>query len=103
MIIKHTTKTPESLVLCILASALDVTNAGAFRDETSPLVAGSSGKVSLDCSKLEFIDSSGVGALLHANKLLPPERRPVCLTGVGSKIMAQLELMHVHRSFVFEE
>ncbi len=103
MIIKHANKTPDVLVLSILVSSLDVTNAAAFREETSPLVAGSTGKVAVDCSKLEFIDSSGVGALLHANKLLPPERRPVNLSGVGPKIMAQLELMHVHRSFVFED
>lgn len=103
MIIKHTNNTPDVLVLTLLVSSLDVTNAAPFREEASPLVAGSAGKVAVDCSKLEFIDSSGVGALLHANKLLPPDRRPVCLTGVGPKIMAQLELMHVHRSFVFED
>jgi ABC-type transporter Mla MlaB component len=48
---------------------------------------------------LEFIDSSGVGALLHVNRLLSEDRRPVRLTGVGKKVISLLELMHVHRSF----
>lgn len=102
MIIKYTNKTPDVLVMTVLANSLDVTNATAFREEASPLVADSNGKVEVDCSRLEFVDSSGVGALLHANRLLSVERRPVCLTGVAPKVMAQLELMHVHRSFVFE-
>lgn len=102
MIIQPKVSEAGAVVLTIMAGSLDISNAGSFREEASPIVAASTGRVEVDCSKLEFIDSSGVGALLHANKLLPEERRPVRLTGVGKKIMTQLELMHVHRSFDFE-
>lgn len=102
MILQASTDKSDSVVLTVMASSLDISNANAFREECSPFVADSTGVVELDCSRLEFIDSSGVGALLHANKLLSADRRPVRLTGVGPKIMALLELMHVHRSFDLE-
>ena len=99
MIIQHNKNTPGVLVLAVTVGSLDISNAAAFREETSSLVSASTGVVEVDCSKLEFIDSSGVGALLHVNRLLSEDRRPVRLTGVGKKVISLLELMHVHRSF----
>ncbi len=102
MILKATMESGGRLVLAVLTNTLDIANAATFRQESSPMVEGATGPVDVDCSLLEFIDSSGVGALLHANKLLPAERRPVRLTGVGPKVLSLLELMHVHRSFELE-
>lgn len=102
MIIQASTETGGKLLLTVMAGNLDISNAGAFREEASPLVAASTGLVEVDCTEMEFIDSSGVGALLHVNKLLPAERRPIRLIGVGRKVMTLLELMHVHRSFELE-
>jgi anti-sigma B factor antagonist len=102
MILKSNKETGGALVLTVLSDTLDISNAIAFRGECTPLIESSEGNISLNCEALKFIDSSGVGALLHINKLLPTERRPVRLTGVGPKVLALLELMHVHRSFKLE-
>lgn len=83
----------------VMVDTLDRTSAPGFREQVSAVLAAAKGLVEMDCSLLEFIDSSGVGAFLHANKLLPEECRPVRLTGVGSKVLTLLELMHVHRNF----
>ncbi|MCB1132204.1 MAG: STAS domain-containing protein [Verrucomicrobiae bacterium] len=99
MTIESRTEADGTLVLVPQGDTLDMANAAAFRADTSPLIAAAAGGVTVDCSNLEFIDSSGVGAFLHANKLLPEERRPIRLTAVGSKVLTLLELMHVHRSF----
>lgn len=102
MIFKATMDSGGQLVLTIQTDTLDISNALAFREECSPFIEGSAGNLSLDCTSLRFIDSSGVGALLHVNKLLPADRRPARLTGVSPKVLALLELMHVHRSFAIE-
>ena len=102
MIIQASNETGGALRLTVMAGNLDISNASAFREETTPLVSASTGIVEVDCAEMEFIDSSGVGALLYLNKLLPAERRPIRLIGVGRKVMTLLELMHVHRSFEFE-
>lgn len=102
MITQSSSGNSDCLVLKISVESLDISNSNTFREQVTPLISVSTGIVELDCSSLGFIDSSGVGALLHANKLLPVEFRPVRLTGVDPKIMALLELMHVHRSFSLE-
>jgi anti-anti-sigma factor len=99
MITATRTEIPGDLLLTLSTDSLDVSNVRMFREELAPLVAAAVGVVEIDCSSLEFVDSSGVAAFLHVNKLLPEGRRPVRLTGVGAKVMTQLEMMHVHRSF----
>ncbi len=99
MIIQKRAGFDGALILTPKAESLDMANAASFREQYASLIEGSTGPVTVDCSYLEFIDSSGVGAFLHANKLLPDDRRPIHLTGVGGKVLTLLELMHVHRSF----
>jgi anti-sigma B factor antagonist len=100
--IQSRTEADGTVVITVMVDTLDRLTAAEFREQASPILAASCGPVEVDCKMLEFIDSSGVGAFLHANKLLPAERRPVRLTGVGTKILTLLELMHVHRSFDLE-
>ena len=90
------------MVLTVVARSLDVANAAECREQMRPLIEASTGRVVVDCSQFGFIDSSGVGALLHANSLLPESRRPLRLTGVGTKVLTSLEMMQVHRQFDLE-
>ncbi len=85
-----------------MVDTLDRVNVIGFREEASRAIATSDGRVEVDCSKLEFIDSSGLGAFLHTHNSLIEERRPVKLTGVGAKVLTILELMQVHRIFEIE-
>lgn len=87
------------MVMTVLVDSLDRLNVPEFKAETVTAVSGSEGRLEIDCSRLEFIDSSGLGAFLHANNLLTEERRPVRLLEVGSKVLTILELMQVHRLF----
>ncbi len=99
MIVKADTDSEGGTTLTVLVDSLDRMNVAEFRDEAAKAVAASSGRVVVDCSLLEFLDSSGLGAFLHVHNLLPEERRPVILTGVGPKVLTILELMQVHRLF----
>ena len=99
MIVESSMESDGTLVLTVGVKTLTNANAAEFRELARPAIEAAAGRVVVDCSQLEFIDSSGVGALLHANNLLPEARRPVRLTGVGTKVLASLELMRVHRQF----
>lgn len=87
------------MVMTVLVDSLDRLNVPEFKAETVTAVADSEGRLEINCSRLEFIDSSGLGAFLHAHNLLTEERRPVRLLEVGSKVLTILELMQVHRLF----
>ena len=102
MIVQSSKEPDGTVVLSIVADSLDRSNAPVFRATAAQAIAASSGVVVVDCSRVEFLDSSGLGALLHAHNLLPEERRPVRLTQVGIKVLTLLELMQVHRIFALE-
>jgi anti-sigma B factor antagonist len=89
-------------VLTVMVDSLDRMNVAEFRDIATRAITASDGRVEVNCSKLEFIDSSGLGAFLHTHNSLPEERRPVSLTAVGPKVLTILELMQVHRIFEIE-
>jgi len=95
-------ETDGSVVLTLMVHALDRTNAAEFREEAAQAITSSTGLLAVNCAQLEFLDSSGVGALIHARNLLPEARRPVRLTEVGTKVLTILELMQVHRIFELE-
>ena len=99
MIAESKKESDGSVTLQVKVDTLDRTNALEFREEAARAVGLSDGVVRVDCSRLEFIDSSGLGAFLHIHNLLPEARRPVRLTHVGSKVLTVLELMQVHRIF----
>ncbi|WP_297619682.1 STAS domain-containing protein [uncultured Roseicyclus sp.] len=57
-------------ILRVDDSRIDASVAIAFKDRFRDLVSGSSGDVILDLAKVDFLDSSGLGALVAARKLL---------------------------------
>ncbi|MCX6878515.1 MAG: STAS domain-containing protein [Verrucomicrobia bacterium] len=99
MIVQSRQENDGTVVLTVVVDALIASRAAQFREEVDRAMVAATGRVEVDCSRLDFIDSSGVGALLHMVKLLPVGRPPVRLTGVGPKVLANLELMCVHRIF----
>lgn len=102
MIVHSSIESNGTLVLTVVVESLTSPHAAEFRAQADRAVLASAGRVEVNCAKVEFIDSSGVGALLHLIRLLPEQRRPVRLTGVGKTVLANLELMCVHRIFDLE-
>ncbi len=56
-------------------------------------------RVVLDLSAVEFMDSSGVGALLGVQKRLPANGEPVTLKGARPAVVGVLELLRLQRVF----
>ncbi len=59
-------------------------------------------RVALDMSSVEFIDSSGVGALLGVQKRLTLQGEPVTLKGARPAVVSVLELLRLQRVFKIE-
>ena len=54
---------------------LDAVSAIRFKDRLRELAGEGPGRVILDMGQVEFLDSSGLGAVVAAMKLLGPDRR----------------------------
>ena len=72
----------NTLILKILATRIDAASAVQFKDLMRSTTDGYSGRVVLDLELVEFIDSSGLGAIVSAYKVLAPRNRmDICSTG----------------------
>lgn len=76
----------DKMVVEVLANRLDAAIAVQFKDAVRDISAEAPRRVILDLGQVEFLDSSGLGSVIGAMKLLAPERKlelaalrePVC-------------------------
>jgi anti-sigma B factor antagonist len=66
---------PHALVIHVMADRIDAAAAIQFKEKMRELVAGSSPVVILDLSRVMFLDSSGLGAVVSVLKLMGPDRK----------------------------
>jgi anti-sigma B factor antagonist len=88
----------DKLCLTVTGTRLDAQAAREFKTAVesawSPVVR----QVSIDMSVVEFLDSSGVGALLGVYKRLAPPAS-VRLENVRPSVQTVIELLRLHRIF----
>jgi anti-sigma B factor antagonist len=80
------------------AKALDASNARAFKDAMKALLTQNA-KLVLDLSKVEFIDSSGLGALVSCLRQAHATGGEIKLSGLSKPARALFELVRMHRVF----
>lgn len=87
-----------------LPSRLTVLEAVTFKKMTSELIEGSPcfQSLKLDLSQTEFIDSSGVGALVHLLKLCRRENIKLILSQVQPSVLGALKMTSLDQIFTFE-
>jgi anti-sigma B factor antagonist len=71
---------------------LDAHSSPALRDELALLISHGATSVIVDLSRTEFLDSSGMGTLVGAQKLIGEEGGFLALRGVAPRIMATLRI-----------
>jgi anti-sigma B factor antagonist len=83
---------------------LDISNVDAFRASLAEASRSTSADVILDLSAVEFIDSSGVGAILEVREELRRQRRGLAVVAPrGTAAAVLLSLAGLRRSLsVFE-
>lgn len=65
---------PKLLSVLVMNDRIDAASAIQFKEQMRDLVQGATGRVVLDLSRVMFLDSSGLGAIVAVKKLLSPDR-----------------------------
>lgn len=88
-----------ALDLVVNSSRLDAAAARGFKEECAALWQPTVDRVTIDLAAVEFVDSSGVGALLSGYKRMSGETAKVKLKRARPPVQAVLELLRLHRIF----
>lgn len=88
----------RGVIITVSTPHLDASNTEVFRNAISPML-DMQGTVCLDLSQVEFIDSSGLGALLSCLRQVNGRRGELRLFGLAKPVQALFELVRMHRLF----
>jgi anti-sigma B factor antagonist len=92
----------EALVLS-LQGELDLTSAPMFERELESAEAANPGHLIIDLSQLEFMDSTGLRALLVARERAVADGHQLTLRRGPRQVQRVLELTRTVDAFVFED
>lgn len=87
------------LRIVVRGRRLDAATARDFKLETEAAWQAGVATVEIDLGQVEFVDSSGIGALLSVYKKLPAQAAGVKLRRVKPEVQAVIELLRLHRIF----
>lgn len=87
-----------ALVVSVREERLDAAIAIRFKDRMREVTSQPSARVVLDLSAVEFLDSSGLGAVVAVMKSLPPER-PLELAGLSPNVARVFRLTRMDSVF----
>jgi anti-sigma B factor antagonist len=85
-------------VAAVPVEELDASNSGEFKRDIAPILE-SHAKLVLDLSRLRFVDSSGLGAMLSCLRQLSAKGGDLKLSGMSRQVRALFELVRMHRIF----
>jgi anti-sigma B factor antagonist len=77
---------------------LDASNSGELKRAMAPILDRYS-KLVVDMSRLRFVDSSGLGAMLSCLRHLSAKGGDLKLCGMSKSVRAAFELVRMHRIF----
>jgi len=83
-------------VIAVKAEFLDASNSRAFKEQIAPHTK-TCRKMVLDLSKVNFIDSTGCGALLTGLKQVTAEGGDMKLCGITKPVQALFKLVRMER------
>ena len=85
-------------VVAVPVDELDAGNTAEFKRDMAPVLQ-SNNKLVLDLSRLRFVDSSGLGAMLSCLRQLTAKGGDLKLCGMSNQVRALFELVRMHRIF----
>lgn len=80
-------------------SKLNLAQASGVKAEFAKIVKGKGGKIELDMSNLEYVDSSGVGALLSLLRLCREFNWDLTLMRLQPSVRELFNLLQLHTIF----
>ncbi len=85
-------------IVALQGEILDAGNAKAFKREIRPVIEADA-LVVFDMARLQFVDSSGLGAILSCLRQLNALGGDLKLCGMSKPVRALFELVRMHRIF----
>ncbi|NMC50372.1 MAG: STAS domain-containing protein [Desulfovibrio sp.] len=82
-----------------LTGEIDFTVSPLVRDKLASFVEQTRGDVFLDLGDLEYIDSSGLAALIEGRKMLKGKGRRITITAVSHQVRKLFELTQIGELF----
>jgi anti-sigma B factor antagonist len=95
-------KIGPNIVLEVLESRLGADKAAAFKEEVGRYLAAGAPTLVLDLSKVDFIDSSGLGAILAIFKRMPAGS-DLILCGATDSVASMFKLTRLDRVFTMKK
>ncbi len=92
-------KTDDCLTIVLQVASLDAGNAVTAKEQFRELIQDWDKTVKIDLSQVDFMDSSGIGALLS---LFKSTNQQLTLVRPKPSVMSVLELLRLHRVFPIE-
>ena len=92
----------DLLVVRVQEDRIDAVAAIQFKDRMRELVQAPGSRVMLDLSKVTFLDSSGLGAVVAVMKMLGPNRR-LELAGLAPMVQKVFRLTRMDRVFTIHD
>ena len=91
-------KVGDVAVVEVPVEELDASNTGELKHDITPVLEANT-KLVIDLSRLRFVDSSGLGALLSCLRQLSAKGGDLKLSGMQKQVRAVFELVRMHRIF----
>lgn len=88
----------DVIVVTVTGDVLDASVIGDFKSEMTPIIK-SEYRVVFDMSNIQFVDSSGVGAILSCLRTLNAEGGDLKICSLTKPVRALFELVRMHKIF----
>lgn len=85
-------------VVSLAGDVLDASVVGDFKSEMTPILK-TKGHVIFDMENVQFVDSSGVGAILSCLRTLNAEGGDLKICSLSRPVRALFELVRMHKIF----
>ena len=92
----------DILVIDVIGDRIDAASAIRFKDRMRELTQADSPRVILDLSRVSFIDSSGLGAVVAVLKALAPDRK-LELAGLTPTVQKVFRLTRMEQVFTIHD
>ena len=93
----------HGITVVAVDGGLDTQTAGQFHDAVQKLVDAGLKRLIIDCDRLNYISSYGVGTLLRIHSHMAEHGGDVKLANVHGVIFEVLKLMHLNHTFSIYE
>ncbi len=78
---------------------LNASEVASFKKEWAPFLQKEKLGVIVDCSSLEFVDSTGLGALIALLRKLESKGGKLVFVGLGPEVASIFEMTRLHKLF----